>query len=302
MLFYLAPMEGMTGYVVRNAFHHHFHTIDRYFTPFIPANKKMNHKFLCDISPENNKEITVIPQLMANQAKDVLEKCEQLATFGYDTFNLNLGCPSKTVVTKKRGAGFLAYPDELDAFLYELFSQTPYKISIKTRIGMENDSHWEQILSIYQKYPLEELIIHPRTQSDFYQGALHYDAFALATDSKFPICFNGDITDCDSFQSIRKQFPTVTRFMIGRGLFRNPGLIGELLGQKPAGMNTLRAFHDEIVEGYCSLFSGEKDVLFHMKEIWSYLGTHFHDCDKAIKGIRKAQTLTEYLVHVNSIL
>ena len=35
MQFYLAPMEGLTGYVYRNAYHKYFPAADRYFTPFI---------------------------------------------------------------------------------------------------------------------------------------------------------------------------------------------------------------------------------------------------------------------------
>ena len=69
MEFYMAPMEGLTGYIVRNAYHHHFHNIDKYFTPFIPAAKRMNTKILRDIDPENNKGITLIPQLMTNNAE-----------------------------------------------------------------------------------------------------------------------------------------------------------------------------------------------------------------------------------------
>ena len=42
MQFYLAPLEGVTGYIVRNAFAHYFPYIDKYFTPFFPAAKRMN--------------------------------------------------------------------------------------------------------------------------------------------------------------------------------------------------------------------------------------------------------------------
>ena len=46
MKFYFAPMEGVSGYIYRNAYHKHFHNMDRYFTPFIapsmlPVPKRM---------------------------------------------------------------------------------------------------------------------------------------------------------------------------------------------------------------------------------------------------------------------
>ena len=33
MKYYLAPMEGLTGYIYRNAYHACYHAMDKYFTP-----------------------------------------------------------------------------------------------------------------------------------------------------------------------------------------------------------------------------------------------------------------------------
>ena len=101
MQFYLAPMEGLTGYVYRNAYHKYFPAADRYFTPFI-TNKKMSSRERNDILPEHNEGMTVIPQILTNQAEDFLSLTKELREYGYDTFNLNLGCPSGTVVAKRR--------------------------------------------------------------------------------------------------------------------------------------------------------------------------------------------------------
>ena len=42
------------------------------------------------------------------------------------------------------------------------------KISVKTRIGKDKPEEFYEFIKIYNKYPLEELIIHPRTQKDYY--------------------------------------------------------------------------------------------------------------------------------------
>ena len=81
MEFSLAPMEGITGYVTRNAFHHNFDYIDKYYTPFIPAAKKMSKKILRDINPENNKGINLIPQIMSNRVDEVLDMGNQLKAY-----------------------------------------------------------------------------------------------------------------------------------------------------------------------------------------------------------------------------
>lgn len=88
MQFYLAPMEGLTGYVYRSAYHKYFPAADRYFTPFI-TNKKMSSRERNDILPEHNEGMTVLPQILTNQAEDFLSLTKELKEYGYDTVNLN---------------------------------------------------------------------------------------------------------------------------------------------------------------------------------------------------------------------
>jgi len=129
MKFYLAPMEGITGYIYRNAYHKYFHNVDKYFTPFITPHTKrcLNAREKNDILPEHNEGMKVIPQVLTNQAEDFVEIARTLQEYGYDEINLNLGCPSGTVVSRKRGAGFLAYPKELELFLDENFCKIGYE-------------------------------------------------------------------------------------------------------------------------------------------------------------------------------
>lgn len=303
MLFYLAPLEGITGYIVRNAYAHHFPYIDQYYTPFIPEAKRMNQKILRDLAPEHNQGIRLVPQLIGNRADEILMMTEQLADLGFTSVNLNMGCPSGTVVAKKRGAGILSCPDELDCLLDEVLTKCPLRVSVKTRIGMESENEWEQLCSIYAKYPLEELIIHPRIQKDFYKNEPRLDAFAKAVEQiSAPLCYNGDINTVEDYRRITRLFPTVDRVMIGRGLLANPGLVGEIKGHPAADKRQIRAFHDEILEGCLATFRGERDVVFHMKEIWFYLTKRFPESDKRLKQIQKCQSLVEYRLIVQQIL
>lgn len=186
MNIYFAPLEGITGFVLRNAYESCFPgTIDRYFAPFIAAScrKKLAARDLRDVLPENNTGICLIPQLLANKGEDFISTAQMLQQFGYRELNLNLGCPSATVVTKKRGAGLLAEPELLKAFLTECYDWAEgkdVKISIKTRIGMEEETEWEKLLSLYKAFPVSELIIHPRLREDYYQGRIREELFAQA--------------------------------------------------------------------------------------------------------------------------
>lgn len=310
MKLYLAPMEGITTYIYRNALHHHYGGFDRYYTPFL-SNKVLSSKELRDILPENNKDIKVIPQILTNQAETFSTIAKALQDYGYDEVNLNLGCPSGTVTAKKRGAGFLSVPDELDHFLEEIFAKCPLDISIKTRIGIESEYEWEDLLAIYKKYPIKELIIHPRYQKEFYQGTPHVEAFKQAADilkdSNTALCYNGDITSNKSFCNLIKKFPFTEAVMLGRGVLANPEL-GGILRNKDSEpllsnkLSTFKAFHDEILTGYMDYMSGDQPILFKMKELWSYMGPYVHASDSLLKKIRKSKRLSDYQSTIQTIL
>lgn len=308
MKYYMAPMEGLTGYVYRNAYHKFFRPMDRYFTPFI-ANKKMSNGEIRDLLPEHNEGMHVVPQILTNRSEDFLAVAKEIAQYGYDTVNLNVGCPSGTVVAKGRGAGLLAEPEVLDRFLYEIFESYAGKISIKTRIGMEDENEWQDILAVYEKYPLEELIIHPRVRKDFYKGNPRLDAFSYAMEeSGHRLCYNGDICSAEDLQDRKERFPDLDRVMLGRGLLCNPFLIEMSKTADDAAhdhmqekKDRLYAFHQEILEGYIQIMSGDRNVLFRMKELWFYLGDCFTNADKYLKKIKKSERLVAYQAAVDAL-
>lgn len=301
MLFYMAPMEGMSGYVFRRAYHRRFGDIDRYFTPFI-ANKKLSSRERNDILPEHNEGMELVPQILANRAEDFVAIAKELQVFGYRRVNLNLGCPSGTVVAKGRGAGFLEFPGRLDAFLANIFEKCPLQISIKTRIGKDLAEEWEELQQVYEKYPLEELIIHPRVQRDFYKNAPNMEVFAQAAlTCRHSLCYNGDICTPEDYARFAAAFPQISKVMIGRGIFKNPALVGRIRGQVPAAKEELRAFHQEVLEGYLAVLSGDKNTLFKMKEWWVYLAEAFANPATYSKKIKKATTVREYQAVVESL-
>ncbi len=307
MKFYLAPMEGITTYIYRNAYNHYFGGIDKYFTPFI-ASKKMNHRERNEILPAHNQSLTVVPQILANRSEEFLKIAEKIAEYGYGTVNLNLGCPSGTVTARKRGAGFLGVPDELDRFLYEIYERSPLKISIKTRIGISSVDEWERILDIYRKYPVEELIIHPRLQKELYKFTPHMETYLTAVSKlpEIPLCYNGDVTSREKYEVLLDTAPETERVMIGRGILKNPLLAAQLKaaeGTKPPTLDkeTLKAFHDELFDGYATQMAGETPTLFKMKDLWTYLIESFAASDRHLKKIRKASGYTEYKTAVNSL-
>lgn len=313
MKFYFAPLEGITGYIYRNAFHDFFgQGIDKYFTPFIAAahGGDMKNRSLCDVLPENNRGLPIIPQILTNRAEDFTALRKQLNALGYREVNLNLGCPYRTVVSKGKGAGFLARKEELEAFLEEIFRecQEGEEISIKTRLGMESPEEFRELLAIYNQFPVRELIIHPRVQKEFYDGKPDRGAFARAfSDSINPVCYNGDIFTKEDWLQLKEEFPQLGSVMLGRGFLVNPGLLQEILKDRKMTRNDFMAFHDRLYEDYRELMGEDKNTLFKMKELWNYWQYLFEvkgesGNEKYLKKIRKAKTGGEYKATVNALL
>ena len=291
MKYYMAPLEGITTYVYRNAHCRHFGKMDKYFTPFIAAqkDKKFNTRELKELSPSHNEGLLVVPQLLTNNAIDFRKNANDIAAMGYQEINLNLGCPSKTVVTKNKGSGFLAMPEELDQFLDDIFKTNKTEISIKTRIGKESPEEFYRLLEIYNQYPIKELTIHPRIQTDYYKNTPNLDMFEVAyKESKNPICYNGDLNSKMDLEKIKNRFPKLSAVMLGRGIITNPGMLSGITKEK------LYAFHQTILESYIPISSGDRNVLFKMKELWFYMIPLFENTDKIAKKIKKTERLSEY--------
>ena len=304
MKYQFAPLEGITTYIYRNAFEKYYGGIDEYFTPFISPHKDktLNQKERNEIDPKNNKGVRVVPQILTNSSEDFLKTVEEIKEYGYDHVNLNLGCPSATVTTKRKGAGMLDDPAFMDRFLNEIFEKGRIQISVKTRIGFHDEDEWEDIFRIYQKYPLKELIIHPRVRDDFYQNQPRMGAFTNAyQNSNCNIIYNGNLFSAKDINSITTDYPDIEGIMIGRGLIACPNLLAERNDQTTFDVRTLQAFHDEIYEGYKQTQSGEKNVLYRMKELWFYLAKSFEEMPKLEKQIKKAQKCREYETVVRQI-
>ena len=304
---YLAPMEGITTYIYRNALAKYYGGIDKYYTPFLTASH-LKGRELRDVHPDNNKDINLVPQILTNDSELFLQISEQLIALGYKEININLGCPSGTVTSKGRGSGFLNYPDKLDAFLDEISNGLEklgngIKLSVKTRIGYEFLSEWDDILEVYKKYHFSELIIHPRLREEFYTGEIHMDEFLKAFNcisNNTTIVYNGDIVDKTSFSN-RLEHITVyeqdTPVMIGRGVIMNPELpikLKEVSDENNASVKTLKSFLNEITENYCGEMANEKQVVMKMKELWTYLSMGLSLDKKQLKEIHKTNKLSEY--------
>ncbi len=303
MKLYLAPMEGVTSNLYRKIFAKYYQGVDVYMTPFLSFPDFGQKEFL-EVDPAHNEYGILIPQIMANNADTFLEIAAKLKDMGYTHVNLNAGCPSKTVFSKRKGSGLLYDTDVLVRLLDGIFEKCDMEISVKTRIGVQDESEWEDILSIYNKFPIKELMIHPRLQREFYQGSVHLEAYQYAIEhSKNPICYNGDIVSRESLYQIEQQIGKQEHIMIGRGLIANPELARQIKADEGSfDKAKFIQFHDEIMTAYGEYLSGETPLLFKMKELWGFWAGYLMIDKKMEKEIKKSKNMSAYKSTVSRIL
>ncbi|MBF0301815.1 MAG: tRNA-dihydrouridine synthase family protein [Desulfamplus sp.] len=268
----LAPLQGYTDAVFRDVYFRHFTGVDEAMSPFIStmSQNKINISSLKDVVPENNLHCPkLIPQILGNVAEDFLFLTRRLVELGYSTVNLNMGCPHSKVAKKKRGSGMLPYPEMVDQLLDNVFKGLTSelfqcKISIKTRLGRYEKDEIFNLLPIFERYPLEEIIVHPRTGVEMYGGNADVNAFIrVADNTSHNLVYNGDITSVKVFENIAGNLEgirrygqststasskPIKRFMIGRGILSNPFLpseIKEALGYN-GKMQGFHSFEDRI--------------------------------------------------------
>ena len=298
MRYYFAPMEGLTDSIYRRVHHEHFPGVDAYYMPFISptVHRCLTNREAREVPFADTVSFRAVPQLMTKVADDFLWAAQECKDRGYDEVNLNVGCPSGTVVAKKKGAGMLEDPENLDRFLGDIFVSSPLPISVKTRLGLTDPQEFPRILEIYNQYPIKELTVHPRVRKQFYDGDVDMEMFRYALDnSKNPLVFNGNLRNLSEVKCFEKEFSQIEAVMIGRGLIGNPAMLA------PGKEKKLKAFHDDLLETYIVEFGGARNAMFRMKENWRHMICMFDGHEKLWKKLRKCTDVNEYRSIVGEI-
>ena len=312
----LGPFQGITDAPFRNVFKRHFGGIDKYYTPFFTGIQKDHAKNLQgeEIDPRCNDVETLTPQILSTDAAEILRFATQCKQLGYKEINLNMGCPFPRVANKKRGCGLLPYPEKVEAMFETIFEQIDIKFSVKCRLGYFNPEEIEAIIPIFNRFPLSELIIHPRIGKQLYKGEADVERFkALIPYINAPLVYNGDIFSVDGFHHIQgviagndPQSPAlINHFMLGRGILANPFLAEEIRGgalkceafdvvNAPERTKRLHEYVIDLYENRLRHASGSPKVLGRMKELWSYLMNSFEEPQAVWRKIKKINALKEY--------
>ena len=304
-----SPLQGFTDFRFRNAQHKYFGGIDTYYAPYIRLNGKMIIKssYKRDLLPENNDTLTVIPQVITNDPDEFLFVAKYVQSLGYKELNWNLGCPYPMVTKSGMGSGLICNPAKIDEVLHKAHNESDILVSMKMRMGYENSEEILNSFPILDKYPLKNIAIHARIGKQLYKGGVDLDAFQKCIDvAKHQLYYNGDITSVSGFKAMQERFPSITHFMIGRGLIADPFLpqmIKDNTTEYPEDRwQRFEGFHNEIYQQYDEALSGPTPIKMKMLGFWEYFSKSFDNPQKTYKQIKKAGNQKKYQIAVKEIL
>lgn len=288
----MAPMHTLTGYVFRNAFDNIFpQSIDKAITPFISlthGNLEFSKRKYSDLLKENNTStIEIIPQVLGNDPKGIIEVCNTVFQLGYKEINWNIGCPNQRVMKKDRGAALLKDTLRIERIISEVIEKIQIQFSIKIRLGDQSKEDIYRLIPIINQYPINNVIIHPRLAIDSYEKAVDLDSFEdVIKQINKRIVYNGDIFTKDDFSTLKLRFPQINDWMIGRGLLFNPLLPSEIKSIEYVDKKErILAFHNELIK--------ETKSLNKFKEYWNYFAVGLSWSQEKLNLLFQTQTIEE---------
>ena len=292
----LAPFHGITQKNYRNAYARHFPGLDQVYAPFISGvnPEKLNPSKFADVVPLHENPVSTVPQFVSINSDEIVAMANYLEQQGYDHINWNMGCPFSRLANKMRGCGLLPYPDKIRSLLDSIMPRIGIKLSIKMRLGYKSPQELEHVMPVLNDYPLHLLILHPRIGSQLYKGEVNLEGFEMARQTtRLPLAYNGDIYHAQRFEELKKQFPDIHTWMIGRAALINPFLAAEIKGLVLSDGEKrvrLKAFHDEIAAG---AFEGKARLGF-LKSLWYYMSGLFADGAQYFSEIKVCQSSADY--------
>ncbi|TXI87904.1 MAG: tRNA-dihydrouridine synthase family protein [Crocinitomicaceae bacterium] len=298
---YLAPLQSFTDHHFRNAFQQVLGDVDRFYAPYLKMSNDGTIKSgpKIDILPANNPFETVVPQVMACNTADFLLMADYITDLGYTEINWNLGCPYPMVAKRDLGSGILDKPEKIIQIIETVLPNMNLKLGIKMRMGYESTEDILTLLPQLNAYPLTEIIVHARYGKQLYTGSCDHDRF----EEIIPLCkhrlvYNGDIETVQDFQTLKKRFPTITDWMIGRGAIANPFLFEMIQENSPEFPMDWQTVFGEflalLLDSHLQASSNDGNTLLKMKHYWEYFATGIEDGSFHYKRFKKIKTIAAY--------
>lgn len=238
----------------------------------------------------------VVAQMIGHDIPSLVRTARELQRHPIAAVDLNLGCPAPVVYRKCAGGGLLRNLRQIDAILGALRDAVTVKFTVKTRVGFDSPSTFDELLPIFAKHSLDLLTVHARTVTQMYRPPVRYDLIAQAAATlTCPVLANGDVHSANQAAALLAQ-TKVCGLMIGRGAVRNPWLFTQirqrLAGETvslPTGRDVL-AYVQSLWDSACSTNVRESAQVQRMKKFMNYIAEGVGPADGFLQQIRRVAT------------
>ncbi|MFH1682224.1 MAG: tRNA-dihydrouridine synthase family protein [Candidatus Woesearchaeota archaeon] len=146
------------------------------------------------------------------------------------SIDLNLGCPTKEVISKNLGAALLNQPELVRSLFKTMKENTDLPVSAKFRLALDakhkKSKPYLRIAKIAQEEGLDFITIHGRSAGQGYTGEVDLEAIKEVHEQiKIPLIANGNIVDEESAEKMLKISDAV---MIGQQAIQDPFIFKQL--------------------------------------------------------------------------
>ncbi|WP_319475511.1 tRNA-dihydrouridine synthase family protein [Marispirochaeta aestuarii] len=275
-LLVLAPLEGITTAVFRRVAMEMFGGLDGAIAPFIGTIRgaRRYDYHLRDVLPGVNGSLPLIPQILGADPEGIVHVSRACADLGYTQVNWNIGCPIPNITRKKRGSGILPHPHLIEEVLSRSCRPDLPAFSVKLRLGLEEADEWREVLKVLNDFPLDFVVLHPRTGRQMYRGTPDREAYGeFLARCRPPLFYSGDIKSAEDFQGSSVRFPETAGWLLGRGFLSRPVLAREIRsGRKESfAMKEIAHFLRRLADEFLASGAAPQWVLGKMKLYFGYL-------------------------------
>ena len=274
---------------------------DVYFTEYFRVHATSNlEKYILRSITENPTGRPIVAQMIGNDIPALVRTARELQQYPIAAVDLNLGCPAPVVYRKCAGGGLLREPARIDAILGALRDAVTIRFTVKTRVGFQDTSAFDELLAIFAKHSLDLLTVHGRTVAEMYRPHVHYDLIARAVEAMpCPVIANGSVDSAAKAAGVLAE-TGAKGLMIGRGAIRNPWIFEQIrrhrrgdVFQEPAGSD-IRAYIGSLYDAVCTPGVPESAQVQKMKKYLNYIGESLEPTGRFLHEIRRVTTRADF--------
>ena len=198
-----------------------------------------------DLLEYRPEERPIGAQLCGSEAQVMADAAKMCEALGFDTVDLNYGCPVRKVVARDAGAAMLTDLERLERVTAAVVNAVSLPVTAKIRIGWDKNSvNAHQVAQVLERSGVKWITVHARTRTEGFAGAAHWEVIKQVKEAtSLPVIGNGDVKTPEDAKRMVDE-TGCDGVMVGRGAFGNPWLFGRanrlLAGLDPGPEPTVR--------------------------------------------------------------